>query len=260
MLRPTKLEELPADKKVALTETTKIVSAYLQGLGFIVQDTGRDPKYLTTHLLSYLAQDFLQSATSLISLAMEGLGTVAKRELRFIIESSIKLCFVQQKNYSSTVAGKLTEFEGVLSSQRISVKDNLKLGMLPVAMRDAFVEEVGRLYGQTSKYTHLTPSQIRERVAAVDAGRTAGFESVEDIERLNDLMSRCLSVSLVLIFHSVPDYVVGDWFVEENGRSVGWHFMGSRFVSELDAFFDYKAERQPALSQVQQMRASGVRF
>lgn len=145
---------------------------------------------------------------------------MVKRELRFIIETSIKLCFVQQKDYESTIQKKLDRFDKELSSQRISIKQNLDLSLLPDGLKKPFEEEVGRVYGLTSNYVHLTPVQIQERIAAVDAGRTAGKESAADVEALNELLSRGLAISLTLLFHSVPGCIAGDWMVESNGSTL----------------------------------------
>src|SRR6266550_3914525 len=106
------------------------LSAYLLVLRFIVLDTGRDVSFNANHLLSYLADDFIQSAVSITFLAREGGLSVAKRELRFIIESSIKVCFVHQEKYNSTVQDKLSDFDKVLSSPSISIKRDLNLNML----------------------------------------------------------------------------------------------------------------------------------
>jgi hypothetical protein len=220
MLRRTREEDLPAELVPPLRETDTIIQAYVHGLAFIVQDAGRDSNYIANHLLSYLAQDFIQSAVSIQSLTMEGMHSVAKRELRFIVESSIKICFVQQKAaHGSTVADKLGQFDSELSSQRISIKNNLDLSLLPAPLQAEFNEEVGRLYGLTSGYVHLSPAQIRERIDAVDAGRAIGREIVADVVKLNEMASRCLAVSLALIFHSVPDWVAGDWLVDSDGRT-----------------------------------------
>jgi hypothetical protein len=87
MLRQTKIDDLTPGLAEQLRTTEMIVNSYLRGLSFVVQDTARDPKYVDNHLLFYLAQDFLQSSVSITSLAVEGLLSVAKRELRFIIEA-----------------------------------------------------------------------------------------------------------------------------------------------------------------------------
>jgi len=99
-----------------------------------------------------------------------------------------------------------------------------------------------------SNNVHLTPAQIQERIAAVDAGRTPGSETPANIEELNAVISRSLAASLVLIYHCVPDHVAGDWFVEDDGATVAWYFRGSRFLAAVDAYFDYKAERQDRLA------------
>jgi hypothetical protein len=260
MIARTKFEDLPAELTKSLRDTEMIVSSYLYGLDFIIRDTARDPKYTERNLLFYLAQDLLQSAISIVSLGMEGLICVAKRELRFVVESSIKLCFVQQKSPDTEISHKLTQFEKELSSQRISIKQNLDLWMLPTTLQEEFNEEIGRIYGLTSKYVHLTPAQIAERIRSVDEGRTAGFESQDDIRQLNELTSRSLAASLVLIFHSVPEWVAGDWLVEDDGATVLWYFTRSRYISAIDSHFDYKAERQHCLSDVISARGANVRF
>ena len=260
MIAKTAIDDLPPELAKELLRTDSIVRSYLAGLSFIVQDTGRDPDYVSNHLLSYLAQDILQSAISVLSLATEGLLNVAKRELRFLLEASIKVCFVQRESYTSTVEQKLAEFEKILSSQRISVKNNLVLSLMTDTLNSEFAEEVGRLYGVTSSYVHLTPSQILASIDAAEAGVTAGKERPEDIENLNSIAERVMAASLVLLLHSVPDWVAGDWLVESNGQSIGWHFAGSRFIAGIDAHFDYKHERQATLPDIQQVRESRVRF
>ena len=122
--------------------------------------------------------------------------------------------------------------------------------MLPEELWELFGDETGRVYGLTSNYVHLTPIQIQERIAAVDAGRTAGKESATDIEGLNSLVSRGLAISLTLLFHSVPPYVAGDWLVESDGTSARWYFGASRFLAGIDSHFDYKNERQDRLTEI----------
>jgi hypothetical protein len=91
---------------------------------------------------------------------MEGVHNVARRELRFLIEASIKICYIHQKSYESLIDEKLKQFDRELSSQSISSKQKLLLSLLTESQRDAFCEEVGRIYGLTSNYVHLTPKQI----------------------------------------------------------------------------------------------------
>jgi hypothetical protein len=260
LAKRTQFTDLPPELVKPLHNTDYIVRCYLAGVGFIVHDAARDQDFKTTHLLSYLAQDYIESAISIIVLAMEGVHNVARRELRFLIEASIKICFIQQKSYKSLIEEKLKEFDRELSSQRISMKQNLLLSLLPENLRDDFCDEVGRVYGLTSNYVHLTPTQIEERIAAVDAGRTAARVNADDIKALNELLSRGLACSLVLLFHSVPSWVAGDWLVDGDGSSNEWYFGRSRFVAGMDSEFDYKAERSKRLSEIQAKRQREIAF
>ncbi|MER9953925.1 hypothetical protein NKJ52_03665 [Mesorhizobium australicum] len=216
--------------------------------------------FRANHLLSHVGEDLIQSATSLMTLAMESLGSVAKRELRFLIEASIKLCFVQQQGYNLTVEEKLNKFEDVLWSQKISVQRNLDLRLLPETFRPQLVEEVGRLYGLTSKFVHLTPAQIEQRIEMASRGRRLGREIPAEIDEFNQLISKGLAASLVLLFHSVPTHVAGEWLVKTDGTSHDWYFAGSRFIAAIDSDFDYKHERQDKLVEVQSARAAKVSF
>lgn len=260
MLLKTAFEDLPSDLAQPLKQTDFYLRSYLAGVQFIVKDTARDPEYSTNHLLSYLAQDFIQSSLSILTLAMEGLQNVAKRELRFVLEASIKICFIQQQSYASSVADKLEKFDKELASQRISIKQNLRLSTLPERLHEDFTEEVGRIYGLTSNYVHLSPLQIKERISAVDAGRIVGDQTSDELNEMNLLVSRGLAASLVLLFHSVPDYVAGDWLVEADGQTIDWYFTGSRFIAGIDSHFDYKSERQASLAEIQSHREERVSF
>jgi hypothetical protein len=249
-----------SDRDAALAKMAAIVHAYLTAVGIIVGDTSRDPSFGANHLLSYLAQDFIESAISIAFLARNGALSVPKRELRFVIESSIKICFVQQKDYRSTIPEKLKQFDKELFSSSISAKRDLTLPMLQPDLTDDFGEELGRLYGKTSTYVHLTPPQIMQRIAMVNSGGTAGYENASDVVDFNNLLARGFAASLVLLLHSVPDYVAGDWLIDSDGTTNDSYFLGSRFIAAIDAFFDYKHERQAALVSIQKARASRIHF
>ncbi len=150
MMRGTELRDVPPELADAIDQTESVIRSYLAALSFVIHDAARDPSYLSNHVLSYLAQDVLQSSVSVITLVREGLLNAAKRELRFLLEASIKIAFVQQKGGSATVREKLDRFDDELASAKITIKKELNLGLLPEELREPFSEELGRLFGQTS--------------------------------------------------------------------------------------------------------------
>ncbi|KQN01809.1 hypothetical protein ASE85_21700 [Sphingobium sp. Leaf26] len=260
MLQRTNLNDLSPDLSHAIRETEFITRSYLAGLSFIVQDAGRDPQYVSNHLLYRLSQDLLQSAVSITALVAEGLLNVARRELRFLLEASVKIAAVQQGSQATTIEEKLEGFDKELRSPSISAKKRLELSLLTEADRLAFDEEVGRLYGLASNYVHLSPTQIVSSIEAAKAGVTAGKERPSDVLELNRMAERSMAASLVLLFHSVPEWVAGDWLVEGDGASINWYFTKSRFIAAMDSSFDYKHERQATLIKIQEVRAARIAF
>jgi hypothetical protein len=211
-------------------------------------------------MLSYTAQDYLQSAIALPMLVQEGIHNVCRRELRFLLEMSIKVCRIQQQDYQADIPTKLSALKETFDTTNISMQKQVNLTLLPETEWASFHQEVGCLYGETSGYVHWTSTQIHERIAMIDQGRTSGNESAADIQRLNDLVARGLAVSLVFLFHSVPEYVAGDCLVESDGSSLGWPFSRSKFVAHIDEHFDYKHERRENLQDIRRSRWAAVSF
>lgn len=247
-----------AEEKIRRTD--EICRAYLFGLQYIIMNTARDETYFDNHLLSYTSQDFLQSIISLPILVKQGIHNVCKRDLRFLLEMSIKLCRVQQEQANSTIATKLASLKDILDTTNISIQNQITFGLLPEGTHADLRREVARFYGETSQYVHLSQAQILERIRLVNAGRTSGMESPEDIEALNLVVARGLALSLVFLLHAVPEYVVGDLLVQSDGGSLNWFFAGSKYIAAMDERFDYKAERQDDLAEVKRKRQAKVQF
>ncbi len=254
----TKAQDWPEDFKVLLNKIQEYTHAYAHALSFISLNTSRDPNYASNYPLAYLGLDFLQSTLSIPHLANEGFFSVCKRELRFLLEASIKLCFIQQGKFSSSIEEKIAEFKKEISSQNISIKKYIDLGLLTETNRDMFQEAAGRLYGETCDYVHLGMKQLTERVSSAKKGFSPGNEDIEELKNLERLVFLCYSISLVLLFHSVSDYVAGDFFVDENGDTVASPFLASKFIADIDAHFDYKHERQQRLAEIQAQRVARI--
>jgi len=248
------------ERDTEIRTSFEICHNFLTALRFIVMDTARDPKYFETHLLSYVAQDLIEASVAIPLLVQQGIRNTCRRDLRFMLESTIKLAYIHQQDYASEIGSKLATFRSDLNSSKISVKNDVNLSMIEESLRDSLQEDTGRLYGETSNYVHLTANQIQQRIAEVNSGRTVGHESANDVRALNLLLSRGLALSLVFLFHAVPEYVAGDWLVQADGLSNPWYYRKSRFLASMDAHFDYKHERQSSLTEIRAMRLQDVTF
>lgn len=252
--------DIPSAVLSEIQQTKAAAQGYVLALSFVFRDTARDPGFPANHLLAYLSQDLLQSTVALPLLVEEGMWSVARRELRFVLEASIKQAFIQQRTCTAPIKDKLSTYKSLLKSPSISCKNQLLLGLLPEPGRAPFLEDLGQLYGAASEYVHLTHSQLHARIRAVEAGHTLGFESAAEATAANKLIVRSLAASLVLVFHSVPTYVAGDFFVEPDGTSLDWFFAQSKYLANIDAHFDYKHERKEVLQEVISKRASRLAF
>lgn len=252
--------DIPETLVPAITSVGSAAHAYAFGLSFIVHDTGRDPDFARSHLLATLSHDLLQSALALPMLVTEGMWSVARRELRFILEASIKQATIQQASYKKPVLEKISEFAVLLNSPSVSCKNRLTLDLIPQEDRERFLQELGKLYGAASEYVHLTERQVRTRLSAVESGHTAGFESREEALEASLLIAKTLAASLALLFHSVPGYVAGDFFVAADGRSPEWFFEKSRYLVGIDSYFDYKHERKSLITTIAAERSAKIEF
>lgn len=259
-MEKTKKEDLPEELKPYLAKTEYIIRSYLAAIEFLTKDSARDPTFSSKHFLTYLYFDFMQSALAIAMLLNEGLINTAKREIRYLIELSIKVSVVHENNYHASIEEKLAAFNSQLESTNISINKRLLLQMLPAALHAEFREEVGRIYGETSSYVHLTPKQIKERMEAVDSGFMPGKESPEEVASFNNLLSRGLACSLVFVMHGLPEFATGDWLVEDDGLTNKWYFVKSRFIGGIDSHFDYKAERAKILEKIDDTRAKEIEF
>ena len=243
-----------------LRDLSLITRDFAHAMTFVLMDSKRDPGFASHHLLSYVIHDVLESLFAVVALAREGASNSAKRELRYILELAIKVCLVEQEHPRSEIDAKIALARELLDSTNIGARRRIQLVLIPDELCDEFHEEVGRLYGSACSWVHVTVEQIEDRMRRLDREITAGKEGLQELNELIPTVERCYAAVLVLFLHSFPDWVVGDLLVEANGTSRHWHFEASRFISAIDTFFDYKAERAGVLDAVRTRRSSMTKF
>lgn len=252
--------DLPEELTSEFSRTNDIVYGFMQWIHFCMMDTARDSSFNQNHMLSFLHQDILETLMSVPINIAQGIHNPAIRESRYLLELCIKLTYVQSTSYSSTIESKLTQFNRQLADTSISLKNRITLSYFTDNLKADFLEEVGRLYGETSSYVHLTPKAIEYRQNRLSSGRIMGKESPEDLKNVNDLLERMYAVAISFLSHSMPQYVIGDWHVNKSGELIKWHYIHSKYVAAIDENFDYKHERQEILDDVKQQRDAGINF
>jgi hypothetical protein len=229
-------------------------------LSFCYMNSIRDGVSSERNFFLRMIDDITQSVVSIEILAKEGVLNTCRRELRYLIELSIKSCLIVNNTTKEIFEEQIDEYEKLLNSSNINSINSLTFTYLRPSYEDEFKIEVKRLYGYCCKYSHSSSHQIRERLARAELGRTVGFEGVQELKELNNDIERVFAVVLVMIFHSVAQYVVGDFMVEPGGQSVDWYFNKSKYITIIDQQFDYKHERQSILARLKVERLERVKF
>ena len=175
---------------------------YFTGMMDIVTEAlGMPPR---AHMLSYLHVDLEQSARSIPLLEEHNIFSVGRREIRFIVETSVKVCYMQQQEAALSVDEKLTVFKSLLDKPGIKCADGLSLSLLPKPSRKPFLEHLDALYLESCKYVHPSPEQIRRRIDLSD-DQMFEHELAAGAEGFHKLATAGLGCSLVLLLHSIAE-------------------------------------------------------
>ena len=234
-------------------------NSLIQCLLFCYMNSIRDGVSQERNFFLRMVDDIFQSATSISLLAKEGISNTCLRELRYLIEVAIKSYFIVKNSQKLTFKEQIEEYDKLLNSSNINPINTLDFYYLE-DYSEEFKTETKRLYGFLSKYTHASSHQLLERLSRNDSGITIGYEGIKELKELNNSIEKVYSIVIVLIFHSVAQYVPGDFLVESDGRTVDWYFTKSKYISLIDEKFDYKHERQGILKELEIERKHRIKF
>lgn len=248
------------DYKVEFNRTLAMRTSMSQCLLFCYMNTSRHPESAEKNFMLRLIDDIIQSVISMEYLGQEGFMNICKRELRYLIELALKANFIVNSSDDGDFDSQVKKFEKLLNSSNINPVNDLQINYLDTDVTAEFKTDVKRLYGFLCKYVHASTHQIQERIAQVMMGRSIGFEGTAALAELNGLLERSYVIVLVFLFNSIPQYVVGDFLVGPDGGINAWYFSQSKYISLIDAKFDYKHERQHILEDLAEIRAQQIRF
>jgi hypothetical protein len=238
-----------------------ICNSFLEAVLFCNLNYFRDRINSEVNFFIRVSDDFIQSLIAIKMLSKEGIHNQCRRELRYLLELAVKSCLVSQRNSSLDYQTQITAFEKLLKEDSISIIRDINLHLITdTQLRGDFNTEIKKLYGMLCTYIHVSPHQLVEKIQLAHSGRYIGFEGVAELRQLNDELERTLAYVMVLLFHSIPEWVVGDFLVEDDGSTKEFHFNQSRYIIDIDRKFDYKAERQSKLSQLNLERERKIKF
>jgi len=224
-----------------------ITSDFLRAMQY-VRFQGARYRAADHYLMFQFAPHMAEAALAIATVAREGMQNAARRELRFLLEASVKLS-------ASDVSPKARTFEDRLAG--LSSRDKrFKEYVASLSYFDTFEKPreanaaILSLYSELSNYVHATVPQFEESMKRSRRGESVGRESVATLNRFNKLAFQVYDLVLVRLFHGLGLSLAGDIFTTTLDDEIAWKFHKGTFVRRLSKCFDYKAERRGRRSPV----------
>lgn len=192
--------------------------------------------------------DLVQSTLAASSLLQNGMHTPIKRELRYLIESSVKNLYVDQQMQGRkplpSLAERLDFLHVHVDRSSIDMREHLQLAAFDAPTQKQFIDELNDVYRDCCAYVHPSRRQIEERLDLAEQGRSSGFETAEELRSIARLMFRVYDMALTLYFHGFGLSMTGDVFINGFDDRPDWKFHKGKYVKLVSSHFDYKVERK----------------
>lgn len=237
----------------------QICNAFFDTIIFAIFDYQRSPSKWEDNFFLRVTDDLVDTLTAIEILIQKGFRNQCRRECRFALELAIKAAYINQQNPKSDFATQIEAFQKLLKDPGITIVNQLNYPLFAAdkQMIDAFNTEIKRMYGNLCNFVHVTPVQLREKLELAKVRTVTEKLSLKEFKIINDEIGKVLSFIVVLLFNSIPEYIVGDYL---EPTPPNFYFLKSKFIAKIDEQFDYKHERQSELEKRKVSRAENIEF
>jgi hypothetical protein len=159
----------------------------------------RSPIFRKVRLSLRVLDLLLESAVSALGLIRDGMLNPARRKMRFLFEASIKAWWCDSVDPDGVVESKI-DFPDDLGAARFrEVAETLRPRLLGEPLREQLLQIITNLYAGLSTHVHASTGGIGVNVRGFDRGKYIGFETVADVNRVNDPFAQVLDISLAAV-------------------------------------------------------------
>src|ERR1051326_5033436 len=192
------------------------------------------------YLLNQFSGQLVESANAITQNAREGMQNPARRELRYMLEMSVKLSVRDNEHHTS-----LDDRIAALQASEERFEDYVaQLAYFPEFEKPEVANAaVSSLYKALSVFVHPTAPQLEEMLRREARGEPLGMESIGTLDRFNDLAFQVYDLVLVRVFTPMGVSMAGDIFTGWLDGRAAWRFHKGKFIKRLSKCFDYKHER-----------------
>lgn len=240
--------------KDAIARVDRLIADYGVAINAIDLMATRSPPFFQKLITLRLKQQFVESMIATAQAIKAGLHNPAHRELRFLLEASIKTLWLDSgcplignapKSVAANVDEKVASLDDLGRERFGEVIASLRFRMIDEAGAFAYRQTANSLYTSLSTHVHISSRVIARDLKGFDRDRDIGFETIGDVNKVVDLMRQVLDLALASHFEAFDAGLVGDIFIHVLDDEKRWSFHKTSLVSAVSRHFDYKAERQP---------------
>ncbi|MCH8955960.1 hypothetical protein IIA28_11685 [candidate division KSB1 bacterium] len=189
------------------------------------------------------SDDYLQLAIGVRSLVVNGIQNMAKRELRYMIEMTVKYLIVDQELMGKELPQKTEYLKTNIPNSSIDVIERMNTPFNETLDLE-FKSEIKDFFYKSCAYVHPSKKQIEEQLNNYKKGYTIGFESASMLCDISKLIFRAYDMILVMLFHGFGESMSGDLFIQNFDEDDKWKFHKGKYVKQYSKLFDYKLERK----------------
>jgi len=229
----------------ACRRTETLVGDYGLALNAISLMSTRSPTFEAARLSIRIADLLIESAVATMAHIREGLLTPAHREMRFLLEASIKAWWCDSVEPEGEVERKLDFLDDLGAARFRDIVDGLRPRLIAAEEAAGLVHKVTNLYKKLSTRVHASTGGVGVDLRRFERGQYVGFEGVGDLNKANAQFAEVLDISLACAFEAFDGGLLGDIFVQVLDDHPKWAFHKTPLVRSISSHFDYKAERQP---------------
>ena len=213
----------------------------------------RYPPFFDTKFTLRAKPHLTQSLVAAVWAIKEGMLDPARRELRFLLEASVKALWLDRGGRrtdgtpvdgAGDIGSKVDALDDLGRRKFAEIVGELEFGLLTPAACATYRSTATDLYSKLSTYSHVSKANVKQDLRNFDRGRPFGFETVKELEAIAKQAKRVLDLSLASQFEAFDHGLVGDVIVQVFDDEPKWAFRRTPLVGAIDRHFDYKAERR----------------
>lgn len=222
----------------------RLQEGFSAGLAVVWLMASRSWDQVENSLSFAFIHDAFQTMGAVTFLASEGCYGPAKRELRYLLESTAKHAYVDLLSPRASVVERIAFLDHKVPRSSVGFVNELPLYGLSAEDEADFRASICSHYAQLSSYVHRSPNQLREELARIGTGAPEPRFLAAELERFNRLCFAVYDSAMFLQMQVLGPGLSGDALVHGLDSVSHWPFHRGKFVRRLSKFFDYKHERQ----------------